>query len=75
MWMTRPVLGCQGEARTVAAFRHDPYGCRGELREKKAQRDPFAQGPYSAEHCPAMAPLLSCCSTVVYAGKPLLPWE
>ena len=66
---------CQGEARTVAAFRHDPYGCRGELREKRTQRDPFANGPYSAANCPAMSALMATCSTKVLMSKQKLPWE
>jgi hypothetical protein len=32
----------EGEARTVAAFEEDPYGCGGELLAKKLGRDPFA---------------------------------
>jgi hypothetical protein len=33
------------QARTVAAFKDEPYGCGGELLLKKLRRDPFAVGP------------------------------
>ena len=35
----------EGEARTVAAFKDDPYGCAGDLLLKRLRRDPFAVGP------------------------------
>lgn len=51
-----------GEERTRALFEGDPYGCRGELQEKRMERDPWSIGGYSAERCPAMAPLLDMCA-------------
>jgi hypothetical protein len=32
------------QARTVASFKQDPYGCEGELLQKRLRRDPFAGG-------------------------------
>ena len=49
----------QGEATTAAAFESDPYGCGHELAAKRAARDPFADGGYAGERCPAMAGLLT----------------
>lgn len=64
-----------GEARTVAAFVKDPYGCdpRGELAAKRARRDPFAVGPPHPSRCPAMAELLRFCGPGQFAGA--VPWE
>jgi len=51
----------EGEARTVAAFRKDPFGCFNPLMEKKLARDPFAVGPPHPSRCPAIEPLLTYC--------------
>jgi hypothetical protein len=65
----------EGEARTVAGFAKDPYGCdpKGELAAKRTRRDPFAVGPPHASRCPAMAELLRHCEPEQYAGP--VPWE
>lgn len=63
----------QGEARAAAQFMTDPYGCRGELLEKKETRDPFATGPYADGRCPPFEELLDYCGDTVYKGT--LPWD
>ena len=62
-----------GEESTAAAFENDPYGCRGSLAEKRAKRDPFADGGYSGERCPALASLLKHCGPEIFNG--VLPWD
>lgn len=62
----------EGEARTVAAFSKDPYGCTGELQQKRLHRDPFAVGPIHPSRCPDMKALLAYCSPTLFAG--VLPW-
>ena len=61
-----------GEARTVAAFREDPYGCSGDLLQKRLRRDPFAVGPIHPSRCPDMRALLLHCQATLYEGA--LPW-
>eukprot|EP00192_Tetraselmis_astigmatica_P025250 CAMPEP_0117698674 /NCGR_PEP_ID=MMETSP0804-20121206/29880_1 /TAXON_ID=1074897 /ORGANISM="Tetraselmis astigmatica, Strain CCMP880" /LENGTH=231 /DNA_ID=CAMNT_0005512991 /DNA_START=731 /DNA_END=1423 /DNA_ORIENTATION=- len=58
-----PAAAIQGEERTLAAFKDDPYSCKGALLEKKELRNPFAAPvPYlSHGSCPEMAPLLRYC--------------
>ena len=63
----------QGEAKTLAAFEADPYGCAGELAEKRAARDPFADGGYAAGRCPALGALLEYCGPQIFGGA--LPWD
>lgn len=64
----------QGEAATFALFRKDTYGCRGALQEKKADRDPYANGTPDSSTCPALKPFLSGpCMTSAYRGA--LPWQ
>uniref|UniRef100_A0A7S0S546 DUF218 domain-containing protein n=1 Tax=Chlamydomonas leiostraca TaxID=1034604 RepID=A0A7S0S546_9CHLO len=62
----------EGEARTVAAFKQDPYGCSGDLLNKKLGRDPFAVGPIHPSRCPEMKGLLQHCSPYMFEGR--LPW-
>lgn len=64
----------QGEAQTVTAFRHDLYGCGKELREKRAGRDPWHNGPHPADQCPEMRGLLAYCGPDAYNGQKALPW-
>ncbi|KAL6768781.1 hypothetical protein ACKKBF_B16175 [Auxenochlorella protothecoides x Auxenochlorella symbiontica] len=61
-----------GEAAAAAAFRTDPYGCSGALAAKRAERDPFAEGGYGPDRCPAMAGLLNWCGPDPFPGR--LPW-
>ena len=68
----RCVVVQEGEARTVAAFVDNPYGCVGDLLAKKLRRDPFAVGPIHPSRCPAMKGLLMHCGTAPYPGR--LPW-
>lgn len=63
---------CLLQARTVASFRDDPYGCSGELLAKKLRRDPFAVGPIHPSRCPEMRGLLQHCAATLYEGR--LPW-
>lgn len=63
----------QGEAKTVAAFRADPYGCGEGLASKRAARDPFSLGSLTPERCPAMGELLDYCGPQPYQGP--LPWR
>ncbi len=62
-----------GEARTVAAFREDPYGCTGELLAKRLHRDPFAVGPIHPSRCPELRALLNHCEPYLFDGD--LPWN
>lgn len=63
----------EGEAKTVDAFGHDPYGCHGDLRKKRHSRDPFSNGvPYHAR-CAALKGLLAHCGPRQYLGR--LPWD
>lgn len=64
----------EGEARTVAGFAKDPYGCdpNGELAAKRTRRDPFAVGGPHPSRCPAMAELLRHCEPEQYSGP--VPW-
>lgn len=62
----------EGEASVRSQFRRDPYGCRGFLRLKRAQRDPFRRAaPYPAG-CPELKALFSYCGPAPYPGH--LPW-
>ncbi|GAB4816506.1 hypothetical protein N2152v2_003552 [Parachlorella kessleri] len=63
----------QGEAKTVAAFRKDPYGCGDDLSAKRATRDPFSHGGMSRERCPALGELLDHCGPGLYPAE-RLPW-
>ena len=69
--LTSP-LPLRVQARTVAAFRQEPYGCGGELLAKRLRRDPFAVGPPHPSRCPDMRALLMHCSPYLFEGK--LPW-
>jgi len=54
-------------------FKSDPYGCKGVLAEKKAQRNPFKrQIPYP-EGCPEIRALFSYCGETPFNGP--LPWR
>ena len=62
-----------GEEHVRSLFEKDPYGCDGELATKRKKRDPFGNGGYHADRCPAMKSLLdmvACQAT--HAGS--LPW-
>ncbi len=61
-----------GEAKTVEAFRGDPYGCAGNLLQKRLGRDPFAVGPIHPSRCPDMRALLMHCAPTLFEGS--LPW-
>jgi len=50
-----------GEEHTRMLFERDPYGCTGELKEKRLARDPWSNGGYSAARCPALEPVLEVC--------------
>ena len=68
-----------GEERTRMLFESDPYGCQGELQEKRMSRDPWSNGGYSAERCPALEPVLEVCNgDRGYSAGPLdgayFPW-
>ena len=62
------LLLLQGEAKTVAAFRQDPYGCGEGLSAKRATRDPFSHGGMSRERCPALGDLLDYCGPGGWVG-------
>ncbi len=59
-----------GEEHTRMLFERDPYGCTGELKEKRLARDPWSNGGYSAARCPALGPVLEVCD-----GKDWEDWE
>lgn len=65
-----------GEEHVRSLFEKDPYGCRGELAKKRVSRDPFGNGGYHADRCPAMRPLLDMvgCQTT-HARMEGLPWK
>lgn len=63
----------KGEEKVVEMFREDPYGCNGELRKKRLERDPFLRAiPYPAG-CHEMKGLFGYCGTEYYYGN--LPWK
>jgi len=49
--------------KSFLPFSTDLYACNGSLRQKKLDRNPFAEAPgYHAESCPEMRSLLNQCS-------------
>ncbi|EFJ08352.1 hypothetical protein SELMODRAFT_131690 [Selaginella moellendorffii] len=63
----------RGELFVQEQFRKDPYGCIGQLREKRIKRDPFARLiPYPAG-CPEIANLFTYCGSSVISRR--LPWN
>lgn len=65
-----------GEEHVRSLFEKDPYGCTGELAKKRKARDPFGNGGYNADRCPAMKPLLDmvrCEAPWTQGGS--LPWS
>lgn len=68
----------EGEHKTLAAFRQDPFGCQGALLAKKEDRDFFAVGPYFGNRCPDIESLLSYCDNAKQKGQKThtqLPWD
>jgi hypothetical protein len=64
-----------GEARTLAAFREDPFGTQGPLWSKRGGRNPFQQRPPYAETCPEIAGLLRHESANEGDFDGILPWD
>ena len=64
-----------GEARTAISFRTDPFGLRKEVRNKRAERNPFhRQDPYAVS-CPELVPLLDRKATEEARFNFQLPWR
>ncbi|KAL4857565.1 U2 small nuclear ribonucleoprotein B'' [Chlorella vulgaris] len=63
----------EGEEATAAAFEADPYGCGPALSAKREARDPYAEGGYTGDRCPAMAEILQHCGPELFDGP--LPWD
>ncbi len=65
-----------GEAKVRAAFQRDPYGCRGELAEKRLARNPFNEGiSYGADNklLSGLWLHVNTCSQRLFKGP--LPWS
>lgn len=63
----------KGEASTLTAFKKDPYGCLGNLKDKRTARDPFARTiPYPLA-CPELSAMFSYCGKHTFRGR--LPWD
>ncbi|KAJ1445602.1 hypothetical protein M885DRAFT_453415, partial [Pelagophyceae sp. CCMP2097] len=54
-------------------YETDPYGCRGVLASKRAERNPFKRTVAYAQSCPEMAEMLVYCGSQRYNGS--LPWR
>ncbi|MCB9644637.1 MAG: hypothetical protein H6728_16305 [Myxococcales bacterium] len=63
----------RGEARTIEAFRLDPYGNHPPLSQKRQQRDPFRRTPPYALSCPPLRALLQHRKREPFASP--LPWH
>ncbi|CAI7888254.1 unnamed protein product [Closterium sp. NIES-54] len=62
----------KGEARTLAAFEKEPYGCGGALGQKRRLRDPFVRVVPYPSGCKEIAALFTTCSSQLFSGR--LPW-
>ena len=63
----------KGEARTIAAFREDPYGRGRNLGQKRTERNPFSRhAPYRLT-CPELEGILRHRGPTPYEGA--LPWS
>ena len=60
----------KGEIAVRTGFAKDPYGCHGNLKKKREERDPFNVGvSYTT---PYLSQIFRYCSTKIYKGP--LPW-
>lgn len=65
-----------GEAHMRAAFQRDPYGCRGELAQKRVARNPFNEGISYGANNKLLSGLwlhMNTCSQRLFKGP--LPWS
>jgi len=65
-----------GEVKVRESFNRDPYGCRGELAQKRVERDPFNEGAPYFESLKILRGLwlhINTCSQRMYKG--VLPWS
>lgn len=70
---TSQAAAMKGEQKVLDMFQEDPYGCSGELRKKRINRDPFLRAtPYPAG-CPEIRGLFGYCNSQPYFGS--LPWS
>jgi len=70
---TSQVAAMKGEEKVLEMFEEDPYGCKGDLRKKRINRDPFLRSlPYPVG-CPEMRGLFGYCGSEIYFGN--LPWK
>lgn len=71
--LSSQVAALKGEEKVLDMFQEDPYGCKGELRKKRINRDPFLRAlPYPVG-CPEMRGLFGYCGSDHYFGN--LPWK
>jgi hypothetical protein len=55
------------------SFQRDPYGCEGDLHEKRVKRDPFMRTVPYPVGCPEISGLFSYCGMEFYSKR--LPWD
>jgi hypothetical protein len=65
----------KGEAKTLAAFRQDPFGTEETLRRKREGRNPFNQRPPYPATCREIADLLSHTTRDGMTFEGTLPWN
>lgn len=65
----------KGEAKTLAAFRQDPFGTEEPLQSKRDRRNPFRQTPPYLTTCPEMVGLLDHRTADGKTFNGTLPWD
>ena len=65
----------RSEAKTLAAFKQDPFGTEEPLRSKRERRNPFSQEPPYPVTCPDLASLLNHKTTDGKTFMEALPWD
>ncbi|KAI8093754.1 uncharacterized protein BX664DRAFT_113634 [Halteromyces radiatus] len=66
----------QGELHnSYKPFQTDLYACRGTLRQKKLDRNPYRRRPPYRSTCPILAPLFDYCPSNNMIFKGPLPWS
>lgn len=67
------IAAVEGESKVLEMFQEDPYGCKGDLRKKRINRDPFLRAVPYPVGCPEMRGLFAYCKSDYYIGN--LPWN
>jgi hypothetical protein len=65
----------KGEAKTLAAFKQDPFGTEEPVRSKRERRNPFKQKSIYSATCPEIAGLLKHKTSDGRIYKGILPWD